>query len=848
MSNRSNPQRKTQLTEKKASQPHKTDAQSDSLNMLQRTVLQPGQARPQDILKLQQSYGSQAVSGLMQAQLKGTTPPHAAKQLVQRSKDDDKPDALPKVFDPEIFTDRTTKATWKREGYHRTIIVWLEAAKKAETWAAQQDALNHIAEACDAWLGKFGAEEKPKEASSTTGRRPHIHYLRQLVATRTAATPTGTSVGTGEAAGTQQQASTDSTVAKETPTTGGESAGTQQQAPTDSTIAKETPEQSSAAEEGSNEGTDAFGGLSDMVGSGSGITGAYGDRNVKVAPDTYEGDYMDQGGSGKLNRAEFDMGEGANILGGGLKMFSAGKKLKEGKYLEAGKEGIEGYGQAVHGGMKFSKGVALKEGGDSTKWTQVGDIGAAFADGATLISGLISTWQGLKGDAVTGSEKIDKGLDTAGNVVNTARAGVNTSLDILKVVTKVGQEGGKTQIANLATASGALGIVSGTIEMIQGGIKVYRGFTSTQDLAVAQGQQKRLLASVFERLQQLPGQLALLSTSTDGTDKVKVGQELDRLKAAYDQLHAAHQKFAPAMAAMEKIQSRRMEEGMFKMAKGATAVVSGALLVSGVGAPIGVAVAALAGIMALGQAGLAWRRNAAADRLTTTALRLTDEGQPKVKPDPETPDYRTMEKRIYKCYYTHLPQVIQGQTPPGLTGDQFLDVKRFTWPEKLERTGNYKMTITYDKAADIPTSDSDQVRNNWLGLKDEKGKIKKEAPTGTSYAKLKLTASAHKSKQSLEASKAEVVDALYTLGSQSWKPVEGPATKTGKPAGIGSFVEAPIVPIGDADPETLKQYGQITLQALLKAANITPALWQKWLDQSGGDEKKMKELIGSKLG
>ncbi|HMR65216.1 MAG TPA: hypothetical protein PKE64_14515 [Anaerolineae bacterium] len=824
MSNRANPQRKTQLTEKKASQPHKTDAQSTSPLALQRAVLQPEQARPQDILKLQQNYGSQAVSSLMQAQLKGTTPPHAAKQLVQRSKDDDKPDALPKALEPDVFKDRTTKATWQREGYHRTIIAWLRAAKRAQTQAAQQDALNHVAEACDAWLGKFGAEEKPKEASSTTGRRPHIHYLRQLVATRTSATPTGTSVGTGEAAGTKQQASTDSTVAKE------------------------TPEQSSAAEEGSNEGTDALGGFSDIVGSGSGITGAYGDRNVKVAPDTYEGDYMDQGGSGKLNRAEFDMGEGANILGGGLKMFSAGKKLKEGEYLEAGKEGIEGYGQAVHGGMKFSKGVALKLGEDSTKWTQVGDIGAAFADGATLISGLISTWQGLKGDAVTGSEKIDKRLDTTANVVNTARAGVNTSLDILKVVTKVGQEGGKTQIANLATASGALGIVSGTIEMIQGGIKVYRGFTSTQDLAAAQGEQKKLLGEVFTRLTQLPGHLALLSTSTDEVGKSKVGPELDKLKAAYDQLHAAHQKYAPAMAAMEKIQSRRMEEGMFKMAKGATAVVSGALLVSGVGAPIGVAVAALAGIMALGQAGLAWRRNAAADRLTTTALRLPDEGQPKVRPDPQMPEYRTMEKRIYKCYYTHLPQVIQGQTPPGLTGDQFLDVKRFTWPEKLERTGNYKMTITYDKAADIPTSDNDQVRNNWLGLKDEKGKIKKEAPTGTSYAKLKLTASAHKSKQSLEASKTEVVDALYTLGSQSWKPVEGPVTKTGKPAGIGSFVEAPIVPIGDADPETLKQYGQITLQALLKAANITPALWQRWLDQSGGDEKKMKELIGSKLG
>ncbi|NJN94247.1 MAG: hypothetical protein HC875_09230 [Anaerolineales bacterium] len=347
----------------------KTGARSAGLISLPQVVAQPEQARPLDILKLQQGYGNRAMSGLIQTQRIGVE-----SSSLQKTAKDGKPDPLPHVLDPATFKDITTTIAWRRGDYIKAINLWLEAAWKAQTWDEQYHALRQLTDACDAWLDKHGAEPKDEENVSVTFNRPYVQEIRQA-----AAGGYDSSAGQGE--------------------------------------------QVSVKQKGESEAKNIIGGVSDAFSGGGGITGAYGDRDVLVAPDTYKGDFMSKKGSGKLNRPEFDLLEGANMLGGWVKLFEAYKADEEGEKLEAGKKGLEGTGQMLHGVGKFSKGIALKEGGDSARWTQVGDTGAACADGLAFISGLISTVQSLTADAVTGEEKVDKTLNIASNVASTGQAG-----------------------------------------------------------------------------------------------------------------------------------------------------------------------------------------------------------------------------------------------------------------------------------------------------------------------------------------------------------------------------------------------------------------------------------------
>ena len=57
----------------------------------------------------------------------------------------------------------------------------------------------------------------------------------------------------------------------------------------------------------------------------------------------------------------------------------------------------------------------------------------------------------------------------------------------------------------------------------------------------------------------------------------------------------------------------------------------------------------------------------------------------------------------------------------------------------------------------------------------------------------------------MEASKDDIVNALYALGSSSYNREKQ------------DFVDSPIVALGEADPSTMESFGQVTLQALLSA-------------------------------
>lgn len=765
--------------------------------LAQQAVADPARVNPGNLLNLQRFYGNRAMSGLIQARRIEAD----SSSFVQRSQEDGKADEKTKGRYPG-------PAEFKKlvPAGDPTIEVWLKAAKDADTRQEQQHALTQVRDACDVWLTKYGDNKKDKEKSAITQSRDSTKELKRLIEVY------------------------------EQPGSG-----------------PKTPEKTPEIGAGSTSQN-----LRDMAQeAGKGLSGALG--GIGTQKDIYnqkniEKGIMDEEGADIIGNDQTvgeleGVGHGLKAALGGYGIWGKRKDWKKQK-AESVKGAAESLGGMAQGGTKLAKGIGIENIGDERAlkeikkissdtessnynpakaaqadkeiksmlpWKQVGDSGGAVASSLSMVAGLITFVQGcqkLKEAHTAGNfELFQAGLDRVNEFAKMGQAGVKTGLNITKAVTA---GTAKTAISGMATASGITGIVIG-------GIDFTRGLITTISELSRQRNLKGSISLLKQQMDQLPAEVLEVQESIKANGPNMTQEELEKLEKDLERWQTTIQelrKFDSTMQAMRKIQNQRMEEGVFKMAAGGAAVISGALLLSGVGAPIAIGVAAIGSIIALGKVGLGWRRNAASNRLTTTALRLTDDGQPKATPDPKAADYRTMEKRIYKCYYTHLPEVMLEKTPPGLTDDQFLDIKRFAWSEKEDRIKS-KETISFNKAEDIPRGDSDQVRNKWLVLNDATGKtIKKEAPTGFSKAGLRLTASAHKSKAAMEANKNEVITAIYDLGTGSWDKMEG------------KFVDAPIVPEG-ADPETIQQYAKtLTSKALLSAAGIDAKRWQMWLAQS----------------
>lgn len=763
--------------------------------LAQQATADPDRVNPGNLLNLQRFYGNRAMSGLIQTRRMeaGSSP------FLQRSQEDGKADEKTKERYP-------SPAEFKKlvPSGDPTIEVWLKAAKDADTWQEQQHALTQVRDACDVWLTKYGDNKKDKEKSSITQSRDWIKELKRIIEV-------------------YEQPGSGSKIAEKTPEIG---AGSTSQNLRD---------------------------MGQEVGKGlSGALGGIGTQKDIYNQKNIEKGIMDEEGADIIANeqevGEFEgVGHGLKAALGGYGIWSKRKDWKKQK-ADSAKGAAESLGGMAQGGTKIAKGIGIENIGDERAlkeikkissdklsldydpakaaqadkeiknmlpWKQVGDSGGAVASSLSMVAGLITFVQGCQklkeANAAGNFELFQAGLDRVKEFTSVGQAGVKTGLNITKAATA---GAAKTAISGMATASGVMGVVIGGIEFTRGLITVVSELSRQNNL-------KGSLSLLKQQMDQLPAKVLEVQESIKVNGPNMTQEELEKLKKDLERWQTTIQelqKFDSQMQAMRKIQNQRMEEGIFKMAAGGAAVVSGALLLSGVGAPIAIGVAAVGGIIALGKVGLGWRRNAASNRLTTTALHLTDDGQPKATPDPKAPDYRTMEKRIYKCYYTHLPEVMLEKTPPGLTEDQFLDIKRFAWSEKEDRVKS-KETFSFNKAEDIPRGDNDQVRNKWLVLNDATGKrIKKEAPTGFSKAGLRLTASAHKSKAAMEANKNEVIAAIYDLGSGSWD---------GK-----GFVDTPIVPEG-ADPKTIQQYAKtLTSKALLSAAGIDAKRWQMWLAQS----------------
>ncbi|MEH2395777.1 MAG: hypothetical protein V7K21_30435 [Nostoc sp.] len=400
---------------------------------------------------------------------------------------------------------------------------------------------------------------------------------------------------------------------------------------------------------------------------------------------------------------------------------------------------------------------------------------------------------------------------------------------IAKSVEKISKTELGALTSELAKATAVLGIVIGALQVASGGFQTCKSLYQSSQIEKAKGSQKKIIQNVADGLEQIKAQLPDLLMTAEPDEILKVEEKMQELRDTLEQLQELEIKFNPAMAAAKKINRRRMEDGIMKTAGGAVGIVSSALTLSGVGAPIGIPFSVVTGILTIGYAVLNYKRNRKANSLTDIAEYLDDEGKPKARPDSK-PDYRIMEERIYKCYYNHLSNVLKGTKPNGMKKSEFTKVKEFAWEDKKDRVKSQEKVIVTNLSA-AEQLDKTTKKDNWIEVQASGEVIYKEKPKGLEEVCYQLSASAHKSKQSLNASKETLADTLTLLCMHSYNN----ETK--------EFTNARIEAKDKADAEALAEYGTLTLNTLLSAADITPKRWTRWFDETSGDSEKLREKV-----
>lgn len=720
--------------------------------------------------------------------------------------------ALPAVLTAAGFRTSSRVRTARRssDGELKQIDKWLEQAEGATTGVERNFALDQVYDACKVWERKH-ADDKKGGSGTVKARRPHIIKLRKLLATYP-----------------------------------------RQRQPEPARV----PDNGAPAEDDNAEQAFALAGILDAVADSSGITGDYGDINLGTTSvegfDSSDHDSMSRGGGGSINNQYADMAEGANAIAGIFGIAQGFRDLDEAEdgweRAEATGNTLASTGKMIHGAYKVSKGIAIESAGgadasDSYKksMTQVGDIGAAYADGLGTVASFIGWMKSIRDTrkkskeqgGLTKQETAETTAEIASNTLSVAQGGTKTALDITKAVTQVGAT---ETIVALSTAAAAIGLVVGTIETARGGMQMYRGWSAKKTIASTRAAQKSFLAEFHISLAGAMDETVRLAYNAeiDAHEFGDLFDEWERLEAVYAELETVVRESDVAFEALRKLQNRQMEQGAVKMAQGVTSIVSGALLLSGVGAPIAIGVAAVAGIIALSYAGVGLARNSAASTLIELARRLSDDGAPKAKPDDE-PSYRLMTRRVENAYYNNLRSVLENNTPFGFTDTEFRTVEQFVWDDKKDRLRSEDRNICDDWQT-FGQLTREQQKASWIQVgRDDNAK--KEKPKGGSKASRAIRPSAHKSSQAMESNKLEVAEALWKLGSGTF---DGTA-----------FVVAPVTLQGDVndvgDRDVVKELQAATAQGLLEAADITASRWKAWWDdarvEDGKDDRDQAKMI-----
>lgn len=769
------------------------DHQSDELN---RSIQARAFTTGQDIFFKQGGYqprsrqGQELLAHELVHVLQQSSSPTLQSKL-QRSEADGYPDA---IYDgdltPTIFLENTKihVGNFKRGKYLETIDKWLAALHKAQTWDAQQYALAQVATGCQVFLNRDRHQDEKVRSQVNRTMAAAVSKLDE------------------------NRVDDNSQVVDEADKSRRKRGGRKREALQDTVLAIQS-------------GTDT---VSSVAG---GVDDVY-----KISKDTI----TDTTQSGYLDTL--------NLGAGGLKVFDSAKTLfaKDSSAkdrINAGGDLVAGLTQTGHGtskivkiGMGSDKGEALKRASES-----IGEISATVADSGGGFAALIATGTGLyniiKHYRSGGSRREMASLvaqETENVLVLGQSAVKSTSGGLKSAAARIGESANANTVSGLATAASVLSIVVGTVQIAQGGLKMWRAYHAQNKLSELGQQQAEVVHAIAANLADVESLLPEIIDSGDQPSIDLVLEQMLVLVNTLKQLQQIQQQSSAAAKAMEKITNRRMEEGTIKAVEGVIAVTSGGLILSGAGAPFAIAIGAIGGVMALGYAGINWQRNRKADSLMGIAERINDDGIPKAKPDPKV-DYRLMEDRIYKCYYNHLSNVLKDTQPAGMDKDEFKKVKYFAWEDKKDRVDSQeKYSITHpDNADGLPKSIK---RDKWIEVHDRTGKVTHhEKPKGIEKAKYTLSFSAHKSRQSLDYSREELAGILTDMCLANYYPELG--------AMEDAAIQPVIQPDEEFDQETIQAFRQLTVKHLLSAAEIKVKQWQKWYEESDGERDKIQQKV-----
>jgi hypothetical protein len=726
-------------------------------------------------------------------------------------------DKLSEEFRPDSFKRNTAVKGSQRGESLQAIDSWLKAYWKArdqQDQATRNHCLIELARAISHWQSKHNRLVDTRNKSSVEKRRPVIESL---------------------------QSELNDLVPWQDAGLGGDTSSTE-------------------LEDIETTGSDLLDGPSEIIAAMGGVTGDYADRNLIWKPENATDDsrWGKEGGA-QVNNPDWDIAEGSNLISGIIGVargFSKARNQEMDKWEIAENLGETEAAamQGIHGTYKLAKGIKLKQIGDSqtasdkataTSMTQVGDIGASAAEGMAAIAGFISFLKKIRDikessdetGQLTTRERLENFGDLLLSGTKTAHSGLKTGLNI----TKAASEGGaKTAISGMATASGVLSMITGSIEFLHGGIQLIHGAFRKSQISKAEAYFRKAVFFSTQKIEELEIAFGVINWEVTTLGELRsLMTELEKFQNTLSEINRYRAQYEPALQKVNLLLNKRLEDAAFKTAGGAASIVSGALLVSGVGAPIAVAIGAISALVAIGKISLNWRRNAAAGRLGELARRLSPDGQPQGRPQ-RIDGWSEAEKRVKACYYSHLKQVIEKEKPPGLKKDQFMDVKRYVWDDKKRRIQSMDKTIIKN-LDEIGALSREQKENTWIQYNQTGGLPPlKEKPKGWDKFNLKTSADAAMSETALSATKKEVAEAVYSLGTLSYR---APQNEGDEP----KFIKSPIVPVGPVEESTIQEMQKLTSTALLDAVGITAKNWKKWLEKAGPNEEKMKEIIIEKL-
>jgi len=572
-----------------------------------------------------------------------------------------------------------------------------------------------------------------------------------------------------------------------------------------------------------DEGDEDGVGFYDVAESVSGM-GPSGIEKIGLGGDIHQhSKYSTMNDKGQVDRVE----GGFMIGGGGIEIFAGMKKVQEGD-----KEGLLDIGT---GGSMVGAGIGkLYQAHDKAtggSGAGAGKVGEGFGTAGVMLGGisevvdLVKETKKAKEDpGMTVDQKVFFATNRVQNMIGIARSVSDSVNGITKAVTNTASVGA-------AATSGVLGTVTGGIDVGEGIYQVSSGMKHKKDL-------EKVETQLGDTTNQLAREKAdLLTAKSRGAAELlrqsKPQEAIDQLRQEYDdliekveeaqqELENEKEELTATLDTMKKVQDRRMKSGLLKGVTGTMDVVSGALMLSGVGAPVAVSLAVLSGLIKLGSTGLEVGRSYKASKLTEIALRPDDQGNAKGKPDdPEQVGYRTMKKRVLSAYYAHYGKAIDNEPPEGMDKSSWGHVRDFVLEEKLSRLQSTDTAKI--KESELAGKSKDQLQSSWGQITDNGGDVlKNEYPSTSTRAALIFTFSAHKSAQAIDASNAELSEAVLRIARSTFNP----ETK--------SFVSVTVHATGTPPKDQVKAVKEAAAVTLLKNVGISLDVWMKLWRGAGG--------------